>query len=120
MVNIPGGQAGVTTAATSMAGADQIIGWSFGDHTIDFIGAAAADGANYVEAGAAVADYAAAFAAANVVLNGLGVIYYAAEITGVGVVVFRDNDADGAFENGEDAVLLVGRTLTDIAAASII
>jgi len=119
VVNVTAGQSGVTAAATSTAGGDSISGWTVGDHTIDFIGAAAGSGANYVEAGAAVADYATAFAAANAALNGAGVIYYAAEITGTGVVVFRDNNADGTFDNGEDAVTLVGRTLTDIAFGNI-
>jgi hypothetical protein len=90
------------------------------DHSIAFLGFAAGSALNYAEGAAPVADYAAAFAAADAALNGLGIVYYASQITGVGVVLFHDTNGDGVFANGEDAVVLVGKTLADIGFSSII
>jgi Ca2+-binding RTX toxin-like protein len=119
VVMVAAGQSAVTTAATSVAGADSISGWTAADHSIDFTGFLAGGVGNYDEGGAPVANYAAAFADANAAFDGV-VSYYASEITGVGVVVFHDNDLDGAFENGEDALLLVGKGLADISFVDII
>jgi len=118
VVNIAAGQSGVSAVGVGLAGADSITGWVAADHSIDFLGFAAG-GANYAEGGAPVADYVTAHTAADAAL-GAGVIYYAAEVTGVGVVLFHDNDANGTFDNGEDAVILVGKGLADISAVDII
>lgn len=118
---VAAGESAVTNAATSVAGADSISGWTAADHSIDFAGAGPAFGAgsvgNYSETIAA--DYATAFVNANTAFDGVGA-YHAAEITGTGVVIFHDNDLDGTFEDGEDALLLVGRTLADIGFVNII
>jgi len=116
---VAAGDAAVTAAAAGSAGADMISGWVGGEHVLDFAGSPAG-GANYAEGTGPVADYATAYAAANLALDALTVRYYAAEITGSGVIIFNDNDFDGTFETGEDAVLLIGRTLADIGAANII
>lgn len=90
---VAAGESAVTNAATSMAGADSISGWTAADHSIDFAGAGPAFGAgsvgNYSETIAA--DYATAFVNANTAFDGVGA-YHAAEITGTGVVIFHDND----------------------------
>ena len=92
---------------------DQILDWEAGDSLRFGLGAAVA-GQSYVEDTAA--DYDAALALANGRVAA-GVDFIAVQV-GANVIVF----ADTAGNNGaaEDAVVLVGRTLADIAAGNIV
>jgi len=75
----------------------------------------AATGANYVEAGVAVADFAAALTAANIALN--GTVLYSFEFDATNGYLFKDTDGDGT---ADLVVVLVGITNAGIAFADII
>ena len=78
-------------------------------------GATAADGVNYLELSAST--YEAALALATTQISG-GTVDYVVVQVGTDVVVFADNG--GAANTVEDAVVLVGRTLADISASSVL
>jgi len=112
-----------------VATGDQIKDWEGGtsaaplDH-LHFAGLAGvttvlgtADASNYVEVTAA--SYDAATALANTFFQGNQVHYVVAQV-GTDVVVFADTTNGGGLTAGDDAVVLVGRSLTDIDTTSII
>lgn len=108
---------GNTDSGLTVATADRITGFST---AIDFLkmGIAGTDNVNYVEAGGAVADLAAALAAANIALNGT-VLYSFQWITGVNAAgyLFEDTGVDGI---ADQVVVLVGIDNTGIAFGNII
>ncbi|MCW5759597.1 MAG: hypothetical protein KIS90_07505, partial [Phenylobacterium sp.] len=106
---IGAGDTGITEAA-----ADRVTDFTSAD-SFDF-GQGAGSGANYFEGAAGGAnDFAAALAAADTALDGT-VIYAAISYAG-GVALFVDLDADGS---ADQAILLVGRALTNISEANIV
>ena len=77
---------------------------------------------NYVEAGAAVADFAAALAAADLALAALNVTsaasqLYAFEFDGTNGYLFVDTDSDG---DADQVIILTGGDHTEISAGDIV
>lgn len=101
-------------AGTTGGSADTIADWSGTDDSLDFAGAAST-GADYIELSAA--DYAAAKALADAQIV-TGTYNYVSVLVGSDVIVFADSGNDNG--SAEDAVVLVGRALADIAAANFI
>jgi hypothetical protein len=64
-------------------------------------------------------DYANATSLANTFFAG-GTVHYVVAQVGADVVVFADTNHGGGLDAGDDAVVLVGRSLTDIDTTSII
>jgi Ca2+-binding RTX toxin-like protein len=108
---------------------DQIKDWEGGTsaapldhlHFVDFNNTAtnlgAGTTANYQEAVAA--DYATAASTAGTLFAGGTVHYYAAQV-GNDVVVFADTNHNLGLDSGDDAVVLVGRSLADISENNIV
>ena len=96
----------------SLAAADRIDDFDAADR-FEF-GLAAGSGTNYVDGGAA-ADFATALTNANTAMN--GTVLYAAYDIGADVVVFADLNGDGS---ADQAVILVGRALTDVSSGSFL
>ncbi len=99
------------TAAT----ADTITDFVTKVDTLDFTGAVAGSSTNYSEALAAVADFAAALAAANVALD--GTVLYNAQQVGSDVWVFADNAGTGS---ATEVVKLTGVSLAGIEFGDIV
>lgn len=99
-------------SGTTAGDLDQILDWEATD-ALNY--ATAGSAGNYVEAGTA-ADYATALTNATTFFTGsAGTEYYVVQV-GTDVVVFSDNGTNAPV----DAVVLVGRTLDDIAFANIV
>lgn len=108
-VVIGAGDTGITEAT-----ADEITGFTSGTDKIDFAGAAGT-AANYDEATADVADFAAGLTAANTALDGTHL--YSFQTDGTDGFLFFDNDADGT---ADEVIILVGIDEGGIALADII
>jgi len=109
-VNVIGnGESGIT-----LASADRITGFLAANDSLK-MGIVASAGVNYVEAVAAVADFAAALTAANTALN--GTVLYSFQWDGANGYLFQDTGVDGT---ADQVVVLVGIVGTGIAAANII
>ncbi|MDO9601872.1 MAG: DUF4214 domain-containing protein [Rhodocyclaceae bacterium] len=108
---------GNNDSGITVATADRITGF---DTTKDFLkmGIAGTDNVNYVEAGSAVADFAAALTAANAALNGT-VLYSFQWVTGINAAgyLFQDTGVDGI---ADQVVVLVGIDNAGIAFGNII
>jgi Ca2+-binding RTX toxin-like protein len=113
-----GAQSGITEAT-----ADVIGDFGAGDSlSLGLAGDSTAGTGNYVEAGAAVADFAAALAAANTALatlNGTSAAsqLYAFEFDGTKGYLFADLDSDGV---ADQVIILTGVTSAGIAASDIV
>ncbi len=105
---IADGDTGITVAT-----ADSITGFTAADDTLKM--GLAGSAPNYVEAGAAVADFAAALTAANVALD--TTVLYAFEFDATNGYLFKDTNADGT---ADEVVVLVGITNASIAFANIV
>ncbi len=129
-IDITGGPAtvvvGNTDSGLSLATADSITGFVAASDSLKLGLAGDADGLggndNYVEAGAAVADFAAALAAANVALAALAGASTAAELfafefDGTNGYLFNDINGDGT---ADQVIVLVGVDNTEISSADII
>jgi hypothetical protein len=100
---------------TSAAPLDHLQ-FTLADHTTT-LGAGSAT--NYVEINAA--DYTAAASTAGTFFAGAGGnVHYVVAQVGTDVVVFADTNPGGGLNPGDDAVVLVGRTLADISESNII
>ena len=107
--------AGAGFAGDAVAGSlDQILDWSTADGMHFGALAAASDGTNYLEL--STSTYDAALTLANTQVAAGTNLYVVVQV-GSDTVVFVDTDGD---HDIDDAVVLVGRTLADIAAANII
>jgi S-layer protein len=109
---------GITTLT-----ADTITDFTSGsDHlSLGSVGDATAGTGNYVQAGAAVADFTAALAAANTALAGLAgtsaaTELYAFEFDAVNGYLFNDTDGDG---DADQMIVMTGINNTEILAADI-
>lgn len=109
IIVIGSGDSGIT-----LASADSITGFLAANDSLK-MGIVASDGVNYVEAGAAVTDFAAALTAANTALN--GTVLYSFQWDGANGYLFQDTGVDGI---ADQVVVLVGIDNTEIAAANII
>jgi len=115
---------GNTDSGITLATADVIIDFTTASDTLKLglAGDATADTGNYVEAGAAVADFAAALVAANAALatlsgtSGAGELY-AFQFDGTNGYLFDDVDGDGV---ADQVIVLTGITDTGIAAGDIV
>lgn len=119
---------GNTDSGITLAGADSITGFVAATDTLKMGTAAAATGAsttdNYVEAGAAVADFAAALSAANIQLAALALAttgaleaYAFQWVAGTNGYLFNDTDGSGT---ADQVVVLVGIIDTTISNVDII
>jgi Ca2+-binding RTX toxin-like protein len=113
-----GAQSGITAVT-----ADVIGDFGAGDSlSLGLAGNATAGTGNYVEAGVAVADFAAALAAANTALatlNGTSAAsqLYAFEFDGTNGYLFADLDSDGV---ADQVIILTGVDNTEISASAIV
>ena len=115
---------GSTDSGLTLGTADKIADFTSGADTLSLglAGNATAGTGNYVEAGASVADFAAALAAANTALaalNGTSAAsqLYAFEFDGTNGYLFIDTDSDGA---SDQVIVLAGVTNTGISAGDIV
>lgn len=112
VIVIADGDSGITVAT-----ADSITGFTAANDSLKM--GLAGTGANYVEAGVAVADFAAALTAANIALN--GTVRYSLQFVTAGLSVtgylFKDTDGDGT---ADQVVVLVGIDNTGIDFADIV
>ena len=115
---------GDTDSGITVATADSITGFLSGTDTLTLglIGDNTANTGNYVEAGAAVADFAAALAAANTglaVLNSTSAAatLYNFQFDATNGYLFEDTDSDG---DADQVIILVGETNATIAHSDII
>lgn len=105
-----------TEARMAQANLDRIIDWSGAEDRLYFengnssVAVGGGTAGNYFEGTAA--DYAAALSAANAQIAG-GVVNYVAIQVGADVFVFVDSNTNNGV--ADSAVMLVGRSLTDIA-----
>jgi hypothetical protein len=103
--------------------ADVIGDFGAGDaFSLGLAGNATAGTGNYVEAGSAVADFAAALAAADLALAALNgtssaTQLYAFEFDATNGYLFVDTDSDG---DADQVIILTGVDNTEISAASIL
>ena len=115
---------GNTDSGLVIASADEITGFVSGSDTLSlgFVGDATAVTGNYVEAGAAVADFTAALTAANAALATLAGTSAATELYAVqwdasNGYLFNDTDGNGT---ADQVIVLVGITGATFAAADIV
>ena len=115
---------GNTDSGLVIASADEITGFVSGSDTLSlgFVGDATAVTGNYVEAGAAVADFTAALTAANAALATLAgtsaaTELYAVEWDASNGYLFNDTDGNGT---ADQVIVLVGITGATFAAADIV
>lgn len=106
-------------ARTAFAGLDRILDWAAEDKlsftSSNDVEIGAGTSANYAEITAATYD--AALAAANAQVAG-GVVNYVAAQVGADVFVFADSEANNGV--ADSAIILVGKTLADIAFTNMI
>jgi Ca2+-binding RTX toxin-like protein len=115
------GNATVTSDYT-LGSQDQIKDWESQDH-LHFqnsgVDMAAGTGTNYKEeSGGIITDYASAQTVVGADFA-VGYKYVAVQVAG-DVVVFADTNASGTLNAGDDAVVLVGRSLSDIDSVNIV
>lgn len=116
---------GDTDSGITATTADSILDFVSGTDKLKLgtAGDATANTGTYVEAGAAVADFAAALTAANVALNTLfgtttsSTEIYSFQFDGNNGYLFEDTDVDG---DADQVIILVGVDNTEIAATDII
>ena len=115
---------GNTDSGITVATADTITDFATTADTIalGLVGDATVNTGNYVEAAAAVADFAASLAAANnalAVLNGTSAAaeLYSFQFDATNGYLFNDTDSDG---NADQMIILTGIDNTEIAAADIV
>ena len=115
---------GTTDSGLSLATADSITDFTSAADTLrlGLAGDGTAGTGNYVEAGAAVADFAAALAAADLALaalNGTSAAsqLYAFEFDGTNGYLFVDTDSDG---DADQVIVLTGVDSTEISAGDIV
>jgi hypothetical protein len=103
---------GNTDSGITLATADTITGWD----ATDFLAlGVAGTGVNYSEAGAAVANFAAALTAANAALD--TTVGYAFQFDAANGYLFEDTDLDGS---ANQVIVLAGIANTEFAAGNII
>jgi Ca2+-binding RTX toxin-like protein len=108
------------TSSTVMGSQDQILDWESGDK-LQF--GVTGSSANFSKStGMEITDYAQAQDYVNNTLVGFTNIKYVAVQVGADVVVFSDvgGTTDHAFDAGDNAVVLVGRSLADVNASNIV
>ena len=110
------GVANATINATTFNGTT-ITDFNTGDNKLDFAGAAGVS-TNYSEASSAVADFAAAYAAANTALD--TTILYNAQQVGSDTYVFYSADGDLGAGVDDSVVKLTGVSLAEIEFADIV
>ena len=103
----------VTGVSGTAAGLDHVFDFTGGSDSLKFSGGPAATDANFDTATAT--DYASAITAAFTAASG-GAAYIAVQV-GSDVIVFADTNGDPG--NLEDAVVLVGRSLSDVSFGDI-
>ncbi|MFM8754112.1 MAG: calcium-binding protein, partial [Phenylobacterium sp.] len=115
---------GTTDSGLTLGTADTIADFTSGADTLGLglAGDATAGTGNYVEAGAAVADFTAALAAADLALaalNGTSAAsqLYAFEFDGTNGYLFVDTDSDG---DADQVIVLTGVDNTEISAGDIV